>query len=208
MRRREKMLYRSLLALACALVGSAAYTVVPDTAINLVGDSSDAANRMEMRKAEMAKVQEQHQAEREKMKAQKEAAREAEKERKQLQKTGSVTPSPAPEEKEEKEEKEDKAEPAFDSKHSAEWNKKHNSEMKLASKHSDEWNAKHVTEKEASPSATSSKKEVKETSSSDEDGIQDDGSGRRQVHSWEWRHRNEPCKTLPCKDSEKQESDH
>ena len=196
------------LALACALVGSAAYTVVPDTAINLVGDSSDAANRMEMRKAEMAKVQEQHQAEREKMKAQKEAAREAEKERKQLQKTGSVTPSPAPEEKEEKEEKEDKAEPAFDSKHSAEWNKKHNSEMKLASKHSDEWNAKHVTEKEASPSATSSKKEVKETSSSDEDGIQDDGSGRRQVHSWEWRHRNEPCKTLPCKDSEKQESDH
>ena len=188
--------------MACVLVGSAAYTVVPDTAINLVGDSSDAANRMEMRKAEMAKVQAQHKEERDKMKAQKDDARAAEKDRKQLQKGGSVTPSPAPEKKE------DKAEAAFDSKHSAEWNAKHNSEMKLASKHSDEWNAKHAAEKKASPSATSSKKEVKEASSSDEDGIQDDGSGRRQVHSWEWRHRNEPCKTIPCKDSEKQESDH
>jgi len=180
------------LALACALVGSAAYTAVPETAINLVGDSSDAANRMEMRKAEMAKVQEQHRVEREKMKAQKDEMRAVEKDRKQLQKTGSVTPSPAPEERE------DKAEPAFDSRHSAEWNKKHNSEMTLASKHSDEWNAKHTSEKESSSSATSSKKEVKEaSSSSNEDGIQDDGS-IRQTHTWEWRHRNEPCKGKPC----------
>ena len=66
------MLAARAVALACALVGSAAYTVVPDTAINLVGDSSDAANRMEMRKAEMAKMQEARLAEREKMKAQKE----------------------------------------------------------------------------------------------------------------------------------------
>ena len=73
------MLAARAVALACALVGSAAYTVVPDTAINLVGDSSDAANRMEMRKAEMAKMQEQHRAEREKMKAQKEEMRAAEK---------------------------------------------------------------------------------------------------------------------------------
>ena len=196
------MLYRSLLVLACVLVGSAAYTVVPDTAINLVGDSSDAANRMEMRKAEMAKVQAQHKEERDKMKAQKDDARAAEKDRKQLQKGGSVTPSPAPEKKE------DKAEAAFDSKHSAEWNAKHNSEMKLASKHSAEWNAKNAAEKETSSSATASKKEVKEASSSaNEDGIQDDGS-TRQVHTWEWRHRNEPCKGKPCKDSEKQESDH
>merc|ERR1711865_1326818 len=114
----------------------------------------------------------------------KDDARAAEKDRKQLQKGGSVTPSPAPEKKE------DKAEAAFDSKHSA------------------EWNAKKAAEKETSSSATSSKKEVKEASSSaNEDGIQDDGS-TRQVHTWEWRHRNEPCKGKPCKDSEKQESDH
>ena len=73
------MLAARAVALACALVGSAAYTVVPDTAINLVGDSSDAANRMEMRKAEMAKMQEARLAEREKMKAQKEEMRAAEK---------------------------------------------------------------------------------------------------------------------------------
>ena len=200
-----KMLAARAVALACALVGSAAYTVVPDTAINLVGDSSDAANRMEARKAEMAKMQEQRLAEREKMKAQKEEMRAAEKARKQLQKTGSVTPSPAPEEKE------DKAEPAFEKnpKHSAEWNAKRKKEMKLASKHSDEWNAKHAaTEKETSSSATSSKKEVKEASSaSNDDAIQDDASVR-QPHTWEWRHRDVPCKGKPCKDAERQESDH
>ena len=140
------MLAARAVALACALVGSAAYTVVPDTAINLVGDSSDAANRMEMRKAEMAKMQEARLAEREKMKAQKEEMRAAEKARKQLQKTGgSVAPSPAPEEKE------DKAASAYenDPKHSAKWNAKRKKEMKLASKHSDAWNAKHAAEKEA-----------------------------------------------------------
>ena len=199
------MLAARAVALACALVGSAAYTVVPDTAINLVGDSSDAANRMEMRKAEMAKMQAARLAEREKMKAQKEEMRAAEKARKQLQKTGgSVAPSPAPEEKE------DKAESAYenDPKHSAEWNAKRKKEMKLASKHSDEWNAKHAAEKETSSSATSSKKDVKEASSaSNEDAIQDDGSVR-QPHTWEWRHRDVPCKGKPCKDAEKQESDH
>merc|ERR1719353_2257760 len=113
--RRREMLAARAVALACALAGSAAYTVVPDTAINLVGDSSDAANRMEMRKAEMAK--------------------------KQLQKTGgSVVPSPAPEEKEDKAESAYENDP----KHSAEWNAKRKKEMKLASKHSDEWNAKHT----------------------------------------------------------------
>jgi hypothetical protein len=65
-----------------------------------VGDSSDAANRMAMRKAEMAKVQEQHRMEREKMKAQKEEMRAAEKARKEALKGGesSIVPSPAPEE--------------------------------------------------------------------------------------------------------------
>merc|ERR1740127_372182 len=65
-------------------------------AVSLVGDSIEKANRMEMRKAEMAKVQEQHQAEREKMKAQKEAARAAEKQRKDALKGGAVEPSPSP----------------------------------------------------------------------------------------------------------------
>ena len=102
------MLAARAVAFACALVGSAAYTVVPDTAINLVGDSSDAANRMEMRKAEMAKMQEQHRAEREKMKAQKEEMRAAEKARKEALKGGASdlvepSPSPAPEEEEEEE---------------------------------------------------------------------------------------------------------
>merc|ERR1740133_672331 len=67
---------------------------------------------MEMRKAEMAKVQEQHQAEREKMKAQKDEMRAAE-----------PSPSPAP--------ADDDLEvlaAEYNDKHSAAWNAKHTKE--------------------------------------------------------------------------------
>ena len=37
----------------------------------------------------------------------------------------------------------------------------------------------------------------------DDESIQDDGSVR-QPHTWEWRHRNEPCKGKACDDSETQ----
>jgi hypothetical protein len=40
----------------------------------------------------------------------------------------------------------------------------------------------------------------------DDGVIQDDGS-TRQPHTWEWRHRNEPCKGKPCTDSETQSAD-
>merc|ERR1719424_2358139 len=121
------------LALACALAGSAAYR--PPKATVLVGDSIEIANRLDMRKVEMAKVQAQHQVEREKMKAQKAAARDAEKQRKTLQKLQKTDldpaavrslPVPTP-----KEALSDAAEvaPEYDSKHSAVWNKKNNAQQ-------------------------------------------------------------------------------
>merc|ERR1719182_997987 len=101
-------------------------------AVSLVGESSDAANRMAMRKAEMAKMQEQHRAEREKMKAQKEEMRAAEKARKEALKGGSlVEPSPSPAPEEEEEDLEVVA-AEYNDKHSEAWNAKHSAELKKA----------------------------------------------------------------------------
>merc|ERR1719389_831493 len=135
-------------------------------AVSLVGESSDAANRMAMRKAEMAKMQEQHRAEREKMKAQKEEMRAAEKARKEALKGGAsdlVEPSPSPEEEEEEDDLEVVA-AEYNDKHSEAWNAKHSAELKKAAKHSEAWNAKHAKEeqeKAAAKHASSSSKKLK-----------------------------------------------
>merc|ERR1740117_494586 len=105
---------------------------------------------MEMRKAEMAKVQEQHQAEREKMKAQKDEMRAAEKQRKDALKGSAVEPSPSPAPADDDLEV---LAAEYNDKHSAAWNAKHSTELKKA--------AKEEQDEEAAPSKHTSSKKLK-----------------------------------------------